>query len=43
MSDEYEYDYDRIVEDCDDLLLNDEDHTESDWEDYYHNLAQDIE
>lgn len=40
---EYEYGYDRIIEDTDDLLLNDEDHTESDWENYYHNLAKDIE
>ena len=48
MFDEYDYDYDGLIEDCDDLELYDEYdfddiEDESEWENYYHNLAQDIE
>lgn len=47
-NDEY-IDYDRIVEDSDDLELYDDEYDfedndyESNWENYYHNLAEDIE
>ena len=47
--DAYEYDYDRMVEDSDDLDLYDDEYdyddieNETEWENYYHNLAEDIE
>jgi len=48
MFDEYEYDYNRILEDTDDLYHDDEYNyddaeQESEWENYYHNLAEDID
>ncbi len=47
---EYEYDYDRIVEDTDELYQDDydnepeySDEPDSEWENYYHTLVEDIE
>lgn len=50
MFDEYEYDYNRVLDDADDLYheeYDDEpgysDEPDAEWENYYHNLAEDIE
>lgn len=55
---EYEYDYDRIIDDTDDLMegfedeynpdpdeydYQYEDENEPNWENYYHNLTEDID
>ena len=46
---EYEYDYDRIVEDTDDLDLYTDEYDyddvddEAEWENYYHNVAEEID
>ncbi len=46
---EYEYDYDRIVEDTDELYEDDYDDIEyaeddiSCWDNYYHNIANEID
>ena len=46
---EYEYDYDRMVEDSDDLDLYTDEYDyddvddEAEWENYYHNLAEEID
>lgn len=41
----YEYNYESILEDTDDLYSDDEYNNEdikSDWENYYHNIAQEL-
>ena len=46
---EYEYDYNKILEETDDLYQEEDNEYDydlsepSDWEDYYHNLAEDID